>query len=253
MDAWNGGNPPEIVWNCAGFTIPGFFIDTPPEIFKSQMDTNYFTSCFMAHATLRSWLKGSSDKASSSLKSGQAAKVPERHLIFTASTVSFYTIAGYSPYSPAKAAIRSLSDNLSQELQLYNGARAKNPSLGPPADVKVHTIFPGGILTPGFANENLTKPALTHLLEEADKPQTEDEVAAAAVSGLEKGQYLITTAFLGSLQKWASLAGSPRNNVVVDTFMSLVANIAFLFVQPDLDGKVFKWGKEKGMPQGNGR
>ncbi|HEX3640924.1 MAG TPA: hypothetical protein VHV10_06520, partial [Ktedonobacteraceae bacterium] len=85
-------------------------------------------------------------------------------------------------------------------------------------------------------------------LEEDDKPQTEDEVAAAAIAGLEKGEYLITTAMLGSLMKAASLGGSPRNGWgVLDTVMAGLAAVIWRFVGPDLESKVWKWGKENGI------
>lgn len=84
---------------------------------------------------------------------------PPRHLIFTASFLAFYTFAGWSSYSPTKAALRSLSDTLSQEANLYATANPKEP------EVRVHTIFPAGILTEGFDAENRIKSDLTKLLE----------------------------------------------------------------------------------------
>jgi len=42
------------------------------------------------------------------------------------------------------------------------------------------------------------------------------------------------------------LGGSPRARLVVDTLLSWVASIAWLFVAPDLDGKVWKYGTQYG-------
>ncbi|KAJ5553910.1 hypothetical protein N7513_003869 [Penicillium frequentans] len=242
VTAWNDGSAPDVVWCCAGFCHPGFFIDIPIELQRQQMDTVYWTAANMAHATLRNWLAPVPP-------SGQMRN-PRRHLIFTCSTLAFVPIAGYGPYSPAKAAIRSLSDTLSQEIEMYNGAYTqRHRNTAPAADVKIHTVFPMGILSPGFDNEQKIKPELTKKLEESDKPQTPEEVGQIAIQALERGEYLITTMFIGNVMKGTALGPSPRNNIVGDTFLSWLSNLIFLQVIPDLRNKAFNWGKTNGLPQ----
>ncbi|KAJ5717325.1 hypothetical protein N7488_002971 [Penicillium malachiteum] len=242
VTAWNDGSAPDVVWCCAGFCHPGFFTDVPISIQRQQMDTVYWTAANMAHATLRNWLAPVPP-------SGQMRN-PRRHLIFTCSTLAFVPIAGYGPYSPAKAAIRSLSDTLSQEIEMYNGAYTqRHRNTAPAADVKIHTVFPMGILSPGFDNEQKIKPELTKMLEESDKPQTPEEVSQIAIQALERGEYLITTMFVGNVMKGTALGPSPRNNIVGDTFMSWLSNLVFLQVIPDLRSKAFNWGKTNGLPQ----
>ena len=185
---------------------------------------NYWSCADMAHAILGKWLHPST-----------TSDAP-RHLIFTSSVLAFYPIVGYVPYSPAKAALRSLSDTLNQELKLYS------------SNVKVHTIFPGSILTPGFEEENKTKPAITQLLEKDDPVQTADDVAKKSIKGLENGEYLVTVGFLGAAMRGCAWGGSPRNNWLVDTAMNWVTSIAWPFISWDLDGKVVKYGKEHGHP-----
>ncbi|EEH41461.1 3-ketodihydrosphingosine reductase tsc10 [Paracoccidioides lutzii Pb01] len=239
---FNGGICPDIVWCCAGKCIPGFFVNTDPETLKSQMDTNYWTSAFTAHAILKLWL--------ASGPPGQSPeKTPRRHLIFTSSTATFVPITGYGPYSPAKSAIRALADTLSQEIEVYNGAR-RNPSIpAPTADVRVHIVFPMGILSRGFVEEQKVKPSLTKYLEEADKPQTPDKVASIAIKRLERGHYAITTTMVGSIMKATSLGASPRNNIFRDTFNSWASNLIFLHVIPDLRDKAHRWGRVNGVPK----
>ncbi|CAI7644176.1 unnamed protein product [Penicillium palitans] len=241
VTTWNSGAAPDIVWCCAGFSRPGYFVDVPIQDHRQQMDTIYWTAANTAHATLRNWLNPVPP-------SGQM-KTPRRHLIFTCSTLAFVPIAGYSPYSPAKAAIRSLSDTLSQEIEMYNGAYTqRHRSDAPAADVKIHTVFPMGILSPGFDNEQKTKPELTKKLEEADKPQTPSEVAQISIRALERGEYLITTNFVGSVMKGTALGPSPKNSIVGDTMLSWLSNLVFLQVIPDLRSKAFAWGKQNGLP-----
>lgn len=244
--ALNNGAPPDIVWCCAGSSHPTLFVDTPIGEIRNMMDQNYFTAAYMAHAALHAWLKPSPSKAKSepeSSSSSAAARqqpVPSqslepRHLIFTASFLSFFTMAGYAPYSPSKAALRSLSDSLSQEMHLYA------------SPVRLHTIFPATIFTESFDAENRVKSDLTKKLEEGDPGQTADEVAAIAIQGLEKGEELVTTTWLTRLVMTSALGGSVRNGwAVLDTALSWVMGLVLVVVRRGMDAEVRKWGREHG-------
>ena len=129
------------------------------------MDLNYWSQADMAHAILGAWL--TPDSIASATAQGA-----QRHLIFTSTSLAFYSIAGYGPYSPPKTALRALSDTLTQEVLLYT-----------PSTVKIHTVFPGGIQTPGFEAESLTKPAITAILEADDPIQSPEVVAQKSVQG----------------------------------------------------------------------
>ncbi|KKA16417.1 3-dehydrosphinganine reductase [Rasamsonia emersonii CBS 393.64] len=245
VTTWNNGAAPDVVWCCAGYCTPGFFIDTPIQTLRDQMDTIYWTAAYTAHATLRRWLAPISPEEASQ----QTSPPPRRHLIFTSSTLAFFPVTGYGPYSPGKAAMRSLADTLCQEVEMYNGTRRNKKNAAPAADVKIHTVFPMGILSPGYENEQKLKPALTQLLEEADKPQTPEEVARISIKALERGDYLITTMLVGHLMKGTALGPSPRNNIVLDTLTSWASSLIFVFVIPDLAKKAWNWGKNKGLPR----
>ncbi|KAL1996736.1 hypothetical protein VTN49DRAFT_7601 [Thermomyces lanuginosus] len=234
---WNNGVPPDVVWCCAGFCQPGFFIDLPIQTHRDQMDTVYWTAAYTAHATLKRWLAPVSPGSSST------ASTP-RHMIFTASILSFWPLAGYGPYAPAKAAMRGLADVLVQEIEMYNGARRNKQNPAPAADVRIHIVFPMGILSPGYENEQKLKPELTKILEGADEPQTPDKVAEVAIKGLERGDYQIVTAPLAHLVRGSALGPSPRNNFLFDTVAAWLANLVALFAIPDLSGKAFKYGKK---------
>jgi 3-dehydrosphinganine reductase len=190
-----------------------------------QMDVNYWSCADMAHAILPEWLAPTS-----------VGKGNTRHLVFTSSVAALYTVVGYAPYSPAKAAIKSLSDSLAQEVLLYGD------------DVKVHTVFPGTITSPGLERENKTKPDVTHILEETDPAQSPDVVAAKAISGLENGDYLVTVSWLGVLMRANAWGGSEKNNWFVDTIMACIASIVAVFVGMDLNGKVKAYRKKHGHP-----
>ena len=236
---WNDKQPPDIVFCCAGHCKPGFFASTNISTLREQMDTIYWSSAYMAHAALSLWT------APSIAKEKRNPPRPTRHLIFTCSTLAFFPCAGYSPYSPAKAAMRALVDSLNQEVAVYNGAR-KGSGPAPDADIEVHTLFPMGILSPGLDNENKTKPELTVLLEKDDKPQRPEAVAKIAIDRLEAGDYMITTMLIGHLLRGCAMGGSLRKNFM-DVFWNGVGSIIILFVAPDFISKCKRWGKQKGM------
>ncbi|KAK0116524.1 3-dehydrosphinganine reductase [Cadophora gregata] len=223
--AWNNGQAPDIVWCVAGSSHPSIFLETSRAIKRQQMDINYWSCADMAQAILSKWLAP-----------GAMGKGGPKHLIFTSSVAAFYPIAGYASYAPAKAAIRCLGDSLAQEILLYGG------------DVKIHTVFPGTINSPGLINENKTKPGITFQLEEGDPGLTPDDMAAGAIKGLERGEHVIVVGILGQIMRAACWGCSPRNNWLWDTFLSWIIAIVWFFVPIDMDGKVRAYGKKHGHP-----
>ncbi|KAI8963517.1 3-ketodihydrosphingosine reductase tsc-10 [Daldinia sp. FL1419] len=223
--AWNNGQPIDIVWCIAGMSAPDFWLEVPLSQTRSQMDINFWGAAEMAHAILRLWC------------APDAPVIPEpKHLIFTSSVLAFFPVVGYGPYTPAKSALRGLSDTLVQEVEAY------------PQNVKIHVVYPASIGSPGFDRENRTKPGVTKMLEEGDPVQSPDAVAASAIQGLEKGHYSITTALYGHIFKWSTLGGSPRNNWFIDTLMCCLIPLVWIFVLPDIFSKIRKYCKTHGHP-----
>ncbi|KAI1203161.1 NAD(P)-binding protein [Nemania serpens] len=255
VTSWNAGKPPDVVWCCAGAPHPALFVETPLSEFTSQMESNYFTSLYMAHATLSRWLKVATPTQTPAAAAAKRpadtvtatkpnnSKPPARHIIFTASFLAFYSFAGYSPYSPCKAALRALSDNLSQEMNLYNAANPTEPA------VRVHTVFPSGIHGPSFDLENRMKCDLTKVLESTDGGQAAEVVAAKSIRGLEAGEELVTTEFLSYMVKRGMLGGSVRGGVLRalwDWVLASLMGVIMIFVRDDMDRKTRAWGRRYG-------
>ncbi|ROV99669.1 hypothetical protein VSDG_02980 [Cytospora chrysosperma] len=166
-----------------------------------------------------------------------------RHLIFTSSFLALYPVAGYSPYSPSKAALRSLSDSLSQEVQLYAAANPHSPP------VRVHTVFPATIFTESYEAENRIKSDLTKMLEEADGGQTAEVVARKSIQGPESGHELVTCDFLTRFVMCSTMGASGRGGFLkglLDTFLGWLGLIVMVFVRGEMDRKVRSWGKRYG-------
>ncbi|KAK5083614.1 hypothetical protein LTR05_006117 [Lithohypha guttulata] len=237
---WNDGIPADIVINCAGHCIPGFFASCTAETLRDQMDTLYWSCAYMAHSTLQQWTKPVDKQTQKSYDN------KPRHLIFTSSVLAFMPLAGYAAYNPAKAAMRALADTLNQEVQVYNGTRLHPTEAGPAAEIKIHAIYPGGIKTPGFENEMKLKPALTNKLEEDDKPQQPDDLARIIIAELEAGRYMITSSFVSNVMKGWAMGGSQRTGLA-DYFWNGLGSLIVLFIAPDFMSKCRKWGKQKGL------
>jgi 3-dehydrosphinganine reductase len=205
------------------------------------MDSNYFSCVYMAHAILKLWLRTSPKPTADPPTT--AVKPPARHLIFTGSFVSFFSFAGFVPYAPSKAAIRSLSDGLSQEMNLYAAAHPDLPR------VRVHTVFPATMPTRSLEDENRVKTDLTNALEEGDQILAPDECARRAVAGLERGEELVATSTIIRLVMTSMLGGSIRGGFVkgfVDTVLGWVVMVVMSFIRWDMDTKVAKWGRQYG-------
>ncbi|KAJ9154853.1 3-ketodihydrosphingosine reductase gsl-3 [Pleurostoma richardsiae] len=225
--AWNQGSPPDIVWCVAGVSEPMLFAeDAALPSLRRQMDVNFFGAAEMAHAILREWLS----------PSGPGFAEP-RHLVFTASVLALYAIVGYAPYSPSKWAVRGLADTLAQEVMLY-----------PRTPVRVHVVYPGTILSPGFEREQRTKPDVTLHLERDDPKQTPDEVASRAIAGLEAGRHFVTVGLLGEMMRWGVMGGSLRNNWVLDTLAAWFIALAWPIVHLVMHGDIKKFARERGHP-----
>ncbi|KAL8365975.1 hypothetical protein RB595_004654 [Gaeumannomyces hyphopodioides] len=229
---WNGGAAPDVVWCVAGMSSPMLWADSAGAVAAARrnMDVNYWGAAEMAHAILRAWYDPSRGR-------GPGPRSEPRHLVFTASVVVFFALIGYAPYTPSKTALRGLADTLCQEALLY-----------PDHPVRVHVVAPGTILSPGFDREQRTKPDITLQLEKDDPRLTPDQVAAASIRGLERGDYFVTVGFLGELLRFANLGGSLRNNWLVDTIGAWLVAAVWFFVQWAIHGDIKAYAKKHGHP-----
>lgn len=128
-------------------------------------------------------------------------------------------------------------------MNLYSAANPNEPR------VRLHTLFPAGILTESFEAENKIQSDITKLLEEADHPETAEVIASRCLQGLETGQELITTDFLTDLVKRSMLGGSVRGGFVRgfgDWLLASLMAIVMVFVRGDMDKKVRSWGRQFG-------
>mmetsp|Transcript_17348 Transcript_17348/g.28487 ORF Transcript_17348/g.28487 Transcript_17348/m.28487 type:complete len:321 (-) Transcript_17348:530-1492(-) len=147
----------DVLVACAGGSTPGYFNSQDISIFEQCMRINYFGSLYCAKVV--------------------APKMVERrrgHIIFIGSALSVISFAGYSSYAPTKWAVRGLADSLRNELGPYG--------------VRISMSYPADTDTPGFEQENLSKPKETF---EISPPSlySAEKVVEGIFLGIKRGSY----------------------------------------------------------------
>lgn len=152
--------PCDVVLTSAGIAHPGYFERLDDEIFRRTMEVDYFGTLHTVRAVVPSMLER---------RAGSVVGI--------SSGAGLVGIFGYTPYAPAKFAVRGLLEALRCELT--------------PFGVHVGCVCPPDTDTPQLAYENRFKPPETRAISGQIKPISADRVAAAIVRGVERQQFLI--------------------------------------------------------------
>lgn len=206
----HGGRCPDAIFLCAGTSTPGFFVEESEESLRRGMDNTYWAGAWTALA---------------------AAKRMVRHkakgkIVFVSSVLAYMSIIGYASYSPGKFALRGLAETLRSELLLY--------------PIDVHIFFPGTIYSPGYENENKTKPKVTLKIEETDDGLHPEQAAAVLLKGVQKDYFHISPDFIGNVFRTTTKGATPLNNVLIDWVYALIGWIAL---------PVWRWTVDKAVKE----
>lgn len=139
-----------LVFCCAGQAQPARFLESTTRQLEQQIQLNYLGTVYTAHAFLPHMQRGGGT------------------LCLTSSMAGLLGVYGYTGYAPAKFALRGFAEALHQEL-LY-------ASHGP-QKIHIQVYFPPDVDTPGFAQENLTKPEETRRISETSDLFTPQQIA----------------------------------------------------------------------------
>ncbi|KDQ64577.1 hypothetical protein JAAARDRAFT_117758 [Jaapia argillacea MUCL 33604] len=204
----HGGRCPDAVFLCAGKSTPGFWVEEDETTVRRGMDDTYFVQAFSALAAAKR----------------MARDHFQGRIVFVSSVLGYMSMIGYSTYSPGKFALRGLAETLRSELILYG--------------IGVHIFFPATIYSPGYEEENKTKPAITLKIEETDGGLKPEDAAKALLRGVEKGNFHITPDFITNVFRSSTRGSTPQNNVVVDAIYSLIGWIALPVWRQSVDATV---------------
>ncbi|KAH3667101.1 hypothetical protein WICMUC_005448 [Wickerhamomyces mucosus] len=187
----------DVVFFCAGSSIPKLFLDLTPKELSNGVNINYNTALYFAHAAL--------------LKMKNKKVDHKRHFIFCSSVLAIYPFIGYGQYAPLKSALRSLADILRHETIPFN--------------IKVHCVYPGNFASEGFIEEEKTKPEITKQIEGPSSPIPVEDCTKIVLWFLDRGYETIFTDVIGWILSCTTLGMSPRVLSIVQIFLSLVLNI----------------------------
>jgi 3-dehydrosphinganine reductase len=148
--------------NNAGYAKPGYFHELKPDDFEKAVKTDYLGAVYLTHAL--------------------HDLVEEKGLItVTSSVVGYMGVFGYTSYAGPKFALIGFAETLRQELLARR--------------IQVSVLCPPDTQTPGYDEENKTKPFETQALSEGAKLMSPDAVAAKFIKGVQKGKFIITCNF----------------------------------------------------------
>lgn len=167
----------DILVAAAGRAEPGYFLDLATDVFARQMELNYLGALHAVRAVLPAMV----DRG-------------HGHVVLLSSLSGLIGVFGYGAYTPTKFAVRGLGEALDGEFR-HRG-------------VVTSIVYPPDTDTPGFARENLSKPAETVRLSAGISPLTADRVANAIVRGIERDRLHITAEWQSRmLARFADLHG----------------------------------------------
>lgn len=158
---------PYFLVNCAGRAIPDYFENISTQQLKDSFQLNVVTAWNSIQAALPFMKKAGG------------------YIVNTSSIAGFLGVYGYSDYSVTKFGLIGLSEVLRSELE--------------PMNIRVAVLCPPDTETPGFEEENKTKPEETKAISGNAKLLSADEVARATLKELEKGKFILLADFTSRL------------------------------------------------------
>jgi len=151
---------PDLVFNSAGVTHPGYVEELDVDIFRQMIEINYLGTVHVVKAVLPGMLKRGSG-----------------WIVNISSAAGFLGVFGYTAYGASKYAVRGFSDALRAEMK--------------PHGIRVTIAFPPDTDTPQLAYEEPLKPAETRALSSSAGKLSAETVAEAILGGMRRGRYAI--------------------------------------------------------------
>jgi 3-dehydrosphinganine reductase len=151
---------PDIVFNSAGITQPGYVHELSRDIFEKLMQVNYFGTVYVTMAVLPAMMERGSG-----------------HIINISSMAGYLGVFGYTAYSATKFAVAGFSEALRAEMKSHG--------------IRVSVVFPPDTDTPQLAYEEPFKPAETKAVSGNAKALSAEKVARSILQQAKKGHYMI--------------------------------------------------------------
>jgi 3-dehydrosphinganine reductase len=150
---------PDVLVNCAGRAIPRYFEDISYEQFDETQKVDLYGTWNTASILV------------------PLMKAKGGYIVNVSSIVGFIGIFGYTDYAAAKFGVLGLSEALRSELKRYN--------------IAVSVLCPPDTDTPGFGEENKTKPVETKVISATANVMKPGDVAEALLKGMARKEFII--------------------------------------------------------------
>lgn len=204
----------DILVNCCGSAIAARFEDISQQQFNYLMDVNYFSAVNLTRVLLPVMKARSLSNQNGTRSSNGNARI-----VFVSSMCGLMSFFGYSAYSASKFALVGLAEALHMELK--------------PFDIGVTIAFPPDTDTPGFEEENKTKPSLTAKISETGNVYSPDEVACSIVSDIRAKRFSSTVGIENILVLKAMNSFMPAHSiwsVLLESFLAGPLKLVALFI-----------------------
>ena len=152
--------PATVLVNSAGVSNPGYVEKLTISSMESEINVNYLGSVY----TIKNVVEGMMERRNG-------------HILNVSSLAGIKGIFGYTGYSGSKFAVVGFSEALRSEMR--------------PHGVMVSVLCPPDVDTPMLKDENKVKPYETMKISEGAKVMLPDDVADAAMRGMDKGTFII--------------------------------------------------------------
>ncbi|HYW03300.1 MAG TPA: SDR family oxidoreductase [Gammaproteobacteria bacterium] len=162
---------PDLLVNCAGLARPRRVTEVTPEQFEFVLRTNLHGTFRVIKAVLPAMLEAG-----------------RGHLVNTSSVAGFVGVYGLTDYCASKFGLVGLSQALRSELR--------------PHGIRVSVLCPPDTDTPGFAQENVTKPRETRAISGGAGLMEADGVARELMRGLARNRFMIIPGWGGRFTWW---------------------------------------------------
>ncbi|KAM0688624.1 3-dehydrosphinganine reductase [Conglomerata obtusa] len=148
----------DYIFCCAGSAKAQYFSDLHPSDYRSQFELNYMGTI----NSLYHFYKHNKRPFS---------------FIMISSTTAYFTFPGYSAYAPTKAALKSFFDSAFMEMKKSN--------------INLYIYYVNSMETPGFENENATKPSFTKEIE-GSAGMCPDFAARRLINGMAQNNVIVS-------------------------------------------------------------
>lgn len=122
-----------------------------------------------------------------------------KRIAFISSQAGQLGVYGYTSYCSTKFALKGLAESLQMELAREN--------------IHVTLVFPPDTDTPGFKEENKSKPRETQLINETSGVLSADQVAKKAIEAVRKGSFTCSYGLNGLLLTCLTCGAQPATTI----------------------------------------